>query len=101
MAAEPEILGALLRQTVAEIESGELSSLPTEIFSFANAEDAFRLMAKASHIGKIVLRQNTFAIRSGATYLIAGGLRFGIATGPMGCQSRSDACGSDGPQRSG
>ena len=72
---EPEVIGELLRDTVSAIERGELKPLPVEIFSFRDAASAYRHMAKALHIGKIVLRQSTCGARiSGkASYLIAGG----------------------------
>jgi len=71
----PEVLGELLRDTVAAVERGELKPLPVELFSFRDAPSAYRHMAQALHIGKIVLRQNTCGARIAgrATYLIAGG----------------------------
>ena len=71
----PEVLGELLRDTVSAVERGELKPLPLEIFSFRDAASAYRHMAQALHIGKIVLRQSTCGARisSRASYLIAGG----------------------------
>ena len=71
----PEVLGELLRDTVSAVERGELKPLPVELFSFRDAPSAYRHMAQALHIGKIVLRQNTCGARIAgrATYLIAGG----------------------------
>ena len=72
----PEVLGQLLRDTVAAVERGELQPLPFDSFAVRDAVDAYRHMAQAQHIGKVVLRQSTCgaAISGQATYLIAGGL---------------------------
>jgi acyl transferase domain-containing protein/NADPH:quinone reductase-like Zn-dependent oxidoreductase/short-subunit dehydrogenase/acyl carrier protein len=72
----PELLGSLLRQTVAEIETGQLQPLPVTVISYRDAADAFRYMAQAQHTGKIVLRQSARGARipADATYLISGGL---------------------------
>jgi len=71
----PEVLGNLLRDTVLAMERGELKPLPNEVFSFRDAASAYRHMAQALHIGKIVLRQSTCGARISrkATYLIVGG----------------------------
>ena len=73
---DPGLLGHLLEQTVAEIETGQLQPLPVTVFSYRDAADAFRYMAQAQHTGKIVLRQNAgrARIQADATYLISGGL---------------------------
>jgi acyl transferase domain-containing protein len=72
---QPELIGALLRDTVKLIESGELHVLPTETFAFLNAVAAYRHMSQAHHLGKIVLRQPSASahISPNATYLVAGG----------------------------
>jgi len=56
-------------------DSGALRPLPARAFAFEDAPAAFRYMAQAKHMGKIVLRHSVPArIRSDATYLITGGL---------------------------
>jgi acyl transferase domain-containing protein/acyl carrier protein len=72
---DPEILGYLLRDCVRAIECGELRPLPAAVFGFDNAVSAYRYMAQAQHIGKIVLRQNRCGadILPGGTYLVTGG----------------------------
>ena len=56
-------------------DSGALRPLPARVFAFEDAPAAFRYMAQAKHMGKIVLRHPVRArIRSDATYLITGGL---------------------------
>ncbi len=71
----PETLGWLLQNTVDLILQGELNPLPAKTYSVRQAPDAFRYMAQAQHIGKIVLREDTLGARisPSATYLITGG----------------------------
>ena len=61
-----------------EFESGALQPLPREIFSMEKARDAFRYMAQARHIGRVVLcpAQETErdSIRKDGAYLVTGGL---------------------------
>lgn len=58
-----------------EFESGALAPLPVRVFDFAEAPSAFRYMAQARHIGKVVLRHAVpLRISGEATYLITGGL---------------------------
>ncbi|MBX9645645.1 MAG: SDR family NAD(P)-dependent oxidoreductase [Xanthobacteraceae bacterium] len=66
---------------------GDLQALPMRLFPLERAADAFRCMAQARHIGKIVLTQCDDRINwpdelsPDATYLITGGLRgLGLAT---------------------
>ena len=66
---------------------GDLRALPMRLFPLEKAADAFRCMAQARHIGKIVLTQPDDRISwpdelsPDATYLITGGLRgLGLAT---------------------
>jgi myxalamid-type polyketide synthase MxaB len=62
------------------IASGALPALPRRAFPAADAVGAFRYMAQARHVGKIVLtfpaphETGAVAIGSDATYLITGGL---------------------------
>ena len=56
-------------------ESGELEPLPARVFRFEDAPAAFRHMAQAKHMGRLVLLHAAdFKIRPDATYLITGGL---------------------------
>lgn len=75
--------GAWMRATMdrlmPEFESGSLKVLPLQTFPLERAEDAFRFMARARHIGKVVLTQRHAswgprALREDATYLVTGGL---------------------------
>ena len=58
--------------------SGELIPLPRHTFDVEHVVDAYRYMAQAKHIGKIVVTQNIEetrpVIRPDGTYLVTGGL---------------------------
>ena len=73
----PSLLDELLRG----LTDHSLEPLPTSIVAFANARQAFRMMAAAQHTGKIIVRHDPSAVAAGAlradakaTYLITGGL---------------------------
>ena len=87
--AEPGIVRPLLDQLVAALADGSLQPLPVKVFDLREAREAFRYMAQARHIGKVVLRPGATAMRAGdlaasrrpsplvlpdATYWITGGL---------------------------
>lgn len=63
-----------------QFESGELEPLPHTVFPVRKAKAAFRYMAQARHIGKVVLDHGAarddgpVALRDDATYLITGGV---------------------------
>ncbi len=63
-------LEALLR----EIAKGDLPSLPVTAFEAHEVKHAFRHMAAARHIGRVVVREGTRDLARGA-HLITGGLR--------------------------
>jgi myxalamid-type polyketide synthase MxaB len=74
------LIGELLRKLVAGFQAGDLKALPYRDFAINEAIDAFRYMAQAKQIGKIVLSQEDEAhrmhagsVKDNATYLIAGG----------------------------
>ena len=88
----PEDLRAELEAVFTGLNSGALSPLPIELFPVARVADAFRHMAKAKHIGKIVVSYDAPApviettggvertIHADAAYLVTGGTRgFGLA----------------------
>ncbi len=89
---QPDVIQRLLRETVQSVNHHELPQLPHQEFPFSQAKEAFRFMASAKHIGKIVLTADEksnrcnrtklpILIRPDATYLITGGTRgFGLAT---------------------
>ncbi|HEV2147081.1 MAG TPA: SDR family NAD(P)-dependent oxidoreductase, partial [Longimicrobiaceae bacterium] len=75
---DPARIQALLRELGAWLEDGTLRPLPVTPFPLARAVDAFRWMAQAKHVGKVVLAAPTGdgapPLRADATYLVTGGL---------------------------
>ncbi|MFQ5794227.1 MAG: type I polyketide synthase [Candidatus Bipolaricaulia bacterium] len=83
-----EFAASLLREVMKKFEDGTFTPLPVTEFSILEVVDAFRYMARAKHIGKIVVsmpdRQASAAsspvgeapatFRSDGSYLITGGL---------------------------
>jgi phthiocerol/phenolphthiocerol synthesis type-I polyketide synthase C len=81
----PDLARSLLAEIAAALANGEIRPLAHRVFSFAEIEDAFRLMQSSGHIGKLVLvpgenagvrlhRAPEFALRRDGTYLVTGGL---------------------------
>jgi NADPH:quinone reductase-like Zn-dependent oxidoreductase/nucleoside-diphosphate-sugar epimerase len=81
---QPMLITGMFEDVLREIEAGRLRPLPVSVFPMQQAEDGFRFMAQARHIGKIVLsreaerRTELIAaqglVRSDASYLVTGGL---------------------------
>ncbi len=74
---DPGILRSMLLRLMAELAAGILTPLPLRPFPMAEATAAFRFMAQAKHIGKIVLTAEQATpppIVGDATYLLTGGL---------------------------
>jgi acyl transferase domain-containing protein/acyl-CoA synthetase (AMP-forming)/AMP-acid ligase II/acyl carrier protein len=82
----PTVVGGLLKEVVEQVRKGALKPLPLLDFPISNSAEAFHTMARARHIGKIVLSvpaRGTLSIlpnadpdplfRSDATYLLSGG----------------------------
>jgi acyl transferase domain-containing protein/acyl carrier protein/predicted O-methyltransferase YrrM len=77
---DPSLIQTMLREIAAAIAAGGLQPLPRHDFALASVVDAFRFMAQARHIGKIVVAHPGAAARSAAprisadaSYLITGG----------------------------
>ncbi|MBZ0285296.1 MAG: type I polyketide synthase [Anaerolineae bacterium] len=79
----PALVGKLLREIVEQVEAGDLYPLPMTVFPAAELVDAFRFMAQAKHVGKIVVapRQGNAqvvtqqgVVKDDSSYLITGGL---------------------------
>ena len=89
----PALGSSLLREVAALFESGVCRPLPVTSFPASDAAGAFRHMAQAKHIGKIVLSltnvtrsqvqpspRQASLVSGRATYLVTGGLTgFGLA----------------------
>ena len=81
---EPERIHQMLVDVMTSAAEGRIAPLPMQLFPLEAAADAFRTMAQARHIGKIVLAPPapaataataaTALVRADATYLITGGL---------------------------
>jgi acyl transferase domain-containing protein len=82
---DPSLVLGMLNELLAGFAKGELHPLPLTIFPNEHVVDAFRFMAQAKHVGKIVvtkpdLESSTVSpsakhgFRGDATYLITGGL---------------------------
>ncbi len=81
----PAEVGAVLRELARLLAGGVLRPLPHTDFDLSHAEDAFRFIAQAKHIGKVVItmRDEEYPVlpsaraqlfRPDATYLVVGGL---------------------------
>jgi NADP-dependent 3-hydroxy acid dehydrogenase YdfG/acyl carrier protein len=78
---KPDEVAESLALIMSQVGSGELEPLPHTLFPIHAARDAFRYMAQAKHIGKVILDHDGaakgadggFALRDDATYLITGG----------------------------
>ncbi|MGZ9234604.1 MAG: SDR family NAD(P)-dependent oxidoreductase, partial [Anaerolineales bacterium] len=66
----------MLKGILADMDSGALEPLPLQTFAMPSVREAFRFMAQAKHIGKIVVTQeeSISPIRADGTYLVTGGL---------------------------
>jgi NADPH:quinone reductase-like Zn-dependent oxidoreductase/acyl carrier protein len=73
---QPALIQEMLRELREAFEAGNLAPLPRAVFSLRDAASAFRYMAQAKHVGKVVLRQDMdrSRISPDATYLVTGGL---------------------------
>ncbi|HYX18244.1 MAG TPA: SDR family NAD(P)-dependent oxidoreductase [Nostoc sp.] len=88
----PDFTGSLFREVMQYFEAKTFNPLPHRVFPISRVVSAFRYMAQAKHIGKIVvslqdpdvtvapLSEETVTFRADGTYLITGGLGgFGLA----------------------
>ncbi|MGA6159143.1 SDR family NAD(P)-dependent oxidoreductase [Stenotrophomonas sp. NPDC087984] len=91
--ARPQTYAAMLREVLDAIAEGRLKPLRCTTYPLAEVTDAFRRMAGARHIGKLVLTipqegrvdavlpDGPLTVREGGTYIVTGGLRgLGLAT---------------------
>lgn len=76
----PSLIRGMMTYLMEGVQEGSLRPLPLDVFPVEQAVDAFRYMAQAKHIGKVIVSQGRPNIWDGvihpdATYLITGGLR--------------------------
>ena len=87
MRLQPQRYRECLQQILRHVAAGELAPLPVTEFAFADAIDAFRLMASGGHTGKIVIsapqsgsitalapRPAQPLVRPDGGYLVVGGM---------------------------
>lgn len=102
--ADQEMMQSLLRQFLQMLREESFHPLPHCVFPMSRAVDAFRFMAQARHVGKIVLavpdpalrvmpaRAQTTRLRSDGTYLITGGYGgYGLTVAEW-CVDRGAGC---------
>ena len=71
---DPQAFHALLAEVIEAFDAGHYQPLPRKVFRIQEAADAFRYMAQARHIGKIVVvAPAETSVLENATYLITGG----------------------------
>ena len=109
---DPDYLAGLFREVMARVADGRLPPLPVSTLPMAAAVDAYRQMAQAGHIGKIVLTVDAAPlaadsppVRPDGTYLVTGGTRrtrsrrrrtARRSRGPAPCTARPERPGSGG-----
>ncbi|MEB3172637.1 MAG: KR domain-containing protein, partial [Cyanobacteriota bacterium] len=54
-AADPQLIRGLLEQLLADLKAGSYQLLPIQDFPISQTVEAFRLMAQARHVGKVVI----------------------------------------------
>lgn len=78
--ADPQLVRGLLLQVLDDFQTGLYHPLPLQVIPAEQTVEAFRLLAQARHIGKVVIRQpdrpaaGPLTIRSDGSYLITGAL---------------------------
>ncbi|MEM9010794.1 MAG: SDR family NAD(P)-dependent oxidoreductase [Pseudomonadota bacterium] len=89
LSARPDVAARLLGELAEGFAEGQLSALPVQIFPAAEVADAFALMRRSGHIGKILVTAPDVpeeapapapAIGEGAWLLVGGLGGFGLAT---------------------
>jgi myxalamid-type polyketide synthase MxaB len=74
---QPGLIKEMLGDLSQQMQAGRLKPLPQQVFALENVVQAFRYMAQAKHIGKVVISQNAEAgklVHENGAYLITGGL---------------------------
>jgi acyl transferase domain-containing protein/acyl carrier protein/phospholipid N-methyltransferase len=86
LGARRGLVRSMLQEVMARVECGSLRPLPHRAFPVARTADAFRYMAQAKHIGKLIISMQdseglkaepalpSVPIDGGGSYLITGGL---------------------------
>ncbi|MBF0103396.1 MAG: SDR family NAD(P)-dependent oxidoreductase, partial [Desulfobacterales bacterium] len=72
-----ELIFSMIHELVENIDKGYWKPLPYTVFPIHQVKDAFRYMAQAKHIGKIVISHSETSlqtVKSDGVYVITGGL---------------------------
>ncbi|MDZ7967788.1 MAG: SDR family NAD(P)-dependent oxidoreductase [Nostoc sp. DedSLP03] len=78
----PGLISPMLQQLTKQFQTSTLKPLPQTVFSLEQVVDAFRYMAAAKHIGKVVVsmpqitttvNEGQLSVQPDASYLITGG----------------------------
>lgn len=75
----PDLIATLLGELMQDFQNGSLKPLPHKVFEIEESVNAFRYIAGAKHIGKVIislpeLTSPTLMVRADCSYLITGGL---------------------------
>lgn len=75
---QPGLIAGLLGELLMRYMIGHVKPLPHQVFPVSEVVSAFRFMAQAKHVGKVVIElaqePQELPIREDGTYLISGGL---------------------------
>ena len=72
---DPELIASLFTELKQQFVERTLQPLPHKVFPIQQADDAFRYMAQAKHIGKVVISMpaSNQIVKPDGSYLITGG----------------------------
>ena len=82
--AEPGLVRSLFEELIPDFAQGVLKPLPFRSFPIDRAVSAFRFMAQARHVGKVIVSHpgsqaigpdRTSGLDAGGSYLVTGGMR--------------------------
>jgi polyketide synthase 12/myxalamid-type polyketide synthase MxaB len=77
-ASSPDLIHDIFERLMPMFARGELRPLMTRTFAIDDAQAAFRYMAQARHVGKVVIEQRRFderkLIHGDGAYIVTGGL---------------------------
>ncbi|MUG94286.1 SDR family NAD(P)-dependent oxidoreductase [Scytonema sp. UIC 10036] len=80
---QPDLIPSMLQQLMAQLHTGTLKPLPQTVFPLEQVVNAFRYMATAKHIGKVVISMppikpkvngDRLSVKPDVSYWITGGL---------------------------
>jgi myxalamid-type polyketide synthase MxaB len=73
---DPDLIASMFAELRRQFVEGKLKPLPHQVFPIQQADDAFRYMAQAKHIGKVIIDfpANDRVVKTDGSYLITGGM---------------------------